>query len=301
MGEAQFTKTKLAQSCGQSLDAMSESDERLGWTARSLPLGYKRCAHITTLRADGVTPELLGIQRVVSEDAVRRALRAIEETPGVNGLQSHIDASVLPQFDAPWILDVDAAIKQLYGKQQEGAVMGYNPKKPGPLRAPIQMAGLRLILGVEVTAGNESNASHSLPGLLRYIDNVPKDKRPKRVRGDCGFGNLRSTPRCAHGFVATRPTSRKISVIGIIGIARYSSLVAPCPAPNGSHCGGRSTAVSRLKAPTRPVRNFVCMFVPKALPCRPCCRRSTTGLRNSRFCSDHARCYCCRLYHSTRT
>ena len=50
------------------------------------------------------------------------------------------------------------------------------------------MAGLRLILGVDVTAGNESNASHSLPGLLRCIDRLPKDKLPKQVRGDCGFG-----------------------------------------------------------------------------------------------------------------
>ena len=50
------------------------------------------------------------------------------------------------------------------------------------------MSGLRLILGVDVTAGNESNASHSLPGLLRCIDRLPKDKQPKLVRGDCGFG-----------------------------------------------------------------------------------------------------------------
>ena len=38
-----------------------------------------------------------------------------------------------------------------------------------------QIAGLRLILGVDVTAGNESNASHSLPGLLRCIDRLPKN------------------------------------------------------------------------------------------------------------------------------
>ena len=44
------------------------------------------------------------------------------------------------------------------------------------------------VLGVEGTAGNESNASHSLPGLLRCIVRLPKDKHPKRVRGDCGLG-----------------------------------------------------------------------------------------------------------------
>ena len=34
----------------------------------------------------------------------------------------------------------------------------------------------------------KSNASHALPGLLSCIDRLPKDKLPKLVRGDCGFG-----------------------------------------------------------------------------------------------------------------
>ena len=169
----------------------SKKQDILGTWLLSILSGHKRYSHITTIRADGVTPELLGMQHVVSEDTVRRALSAIEETPGVDWLQGHIDASVLPLLSAPWILDVDATIKQLYGKQQEAAVKGYNPKKPGrPSQTyhTYQMSGLRLILGVEVTAGNESNASHSLPGLLRCIDRLPQDKRPKLVRGDCGFG-----------------------------------------------------------------------------------------------------------------
>ncbi|MGZ9127183.1 MAG: hypothetical protein ACXW4Z_05355 [Candidatus Binatia bacterium] len=33
-------------------------------------------------------------------------------------------------LNAPWLLDVDGTVKPLYGKQQ-GAVVGYNPHKPG--------------------------------------------------------------------------------------------------------------------------------------------------------------------------
>ncbi|MGZ9219860.1 MAG: hypothetical protein ACXW5W_22840 [Candidatus Binatia bacterium] len=33
-------------------------------------------------------------------------------------------------LNAPWLLDVDVTVKPLYGKQQ-GAVVGYNPHKPG--------------------------------------------------------------------------------------------------------------------------------------------------------------------------
>ena len=35
-----------------------------------------------------------------------------------------------PLLSEPWILDVDTTVKPLYG-HQEGAVVGYNPKKPG--------------------------------------------------------------------------------------------------------------------------------------------------------------------------
>ena len=89
----------------------SKKQDILGTWLLSILSGHKRYAHITTIRADGVTPELLGMQQVVSEDTVRRALTAIEETPGVDWLQSHIDSSVLPLLGAPWILDVDATIK----------------------------------------------------------------------------------------------------------------------------------------------------------------------------------------------
>jgi hypothetical protein len=51
------------------------------------------------------------------------------------------------------------------------------------------MAGLRLVLGVEVKAGNAHTGRHSLPGLLELLDRLPVDRRPKLVRGDCGLGS----------------------------------------------------------------------------------------------------------------
>ena len=33
-------------------------------------------------------------------------------------------------LDKPWVLDIDATVKPLYGRQ-EGAELGYNPAKPG--------------------------------------------------------------------------------------------------------------------------------------------------------------------------
>ena len=102
----------------------------LGTVMLSVLAGHRRYAHITTLRCDPVNPPLLGMAKVVSEDAVRRALSKIEEEAGRAWLQEQLDYCTRPLLGEPWILDVDTTVKPLYG-HQEGAVLGYNPKKPG--------------------------------------------------------------------------------------------------------------------------------------------------------------------------
>jgi hypothetical protein len=101
----------------------------LGTTMLSVLAGHKRYAHITALRNDGVLPELLGMKKIVSEDAVRRGFKAIAEIEGGEWLRRHLDYCTAPLLTEPWVLDADSTIKPLYG-HQEGAVLGYNPKSP---------------------------------------------------------------------------------------------------------------------------------------------------------------------------
>src|SRR5215475_15530974 len=54
----------------------------LGTWMLSILSGHWRYAHVSTIRADGVNPRLLGKKGVVAEDTVRRALKAIDETLG---------------------------------------------------------------------------------------------------------------------------------------------------------------------------------------------------------------------------
>jgi hypothetical protein len=162
----------------------------LGTWMLSILSGHWRYAHVSAIRADAVNPGLLGMSGVVAEDTLRRGLKAIDETAGSEWLKRHIGRTVLGLLDAPWILDVDVTIKPLYGKQQ-GAVVGYNPHKPGrPSHAyhSYQVSGLRLMLGVDVLAGNQSHAHYTLPGLIELLDSLPSDKRPQLVRGDAGLG-----------------------------------------------------------------------------------------------------------------
>jgi hypothetical protein len=72
----------------------------------------------------------------------------------------------------PWILDVDTTVKPLYG-HQEGAVVSYNPHKPGRPSYSYHsylLANLRLVLAVEVAPGDEHSSKHSAPGLWKLVD-----------------------------------------------------------------------------------------------------------------------------------
>jgi Transposase DDE domain group 1 len=157
----------------------------------SVLAGHKRYAHVTALRGDGVSPQVLEMRRIVSEDALRRALGRIDEETGAAWMRRHLMRSITPALSEPWILDVDTTIKTLYGRQ-EGAEVGYNPRKPGrPSHAyhSYWVGNLRLVLDVEVSGGKAYTGSHALPGLSRLLEELPPEHRPFLVRGDCGFGN----------------------------------------------------------------------------------------------------------------
>ncbi len=106
-------------------------------------------------------------------------------------LQDHFYHCYSPLFGQPWILDTDVTVIPLYGKQ-EGAVVGHNPHKPGrPSHTfhTYMMANLRLILEVEVQAGNQSAACYSAPGLWALLGRIPQDHWPAFIRGDCDWGS----------------------------------------------------------------------------------------------------------------
>ena len=163
----------------------------LGTLLLSVLAGQRRYAHITAIRADGVNPELLGMSRVLSEDAVRRAFLGADAAACAAWLQTHLQFCYAALLFEPWILDVDTTVKPLYGRQ-EGAVLGYNPQKPGRPSHTYHtyfMANLRLVLDVEVQAGNHTAASYSRPGLWALIERLGPASRPAFIRGDCAWGN----------------------------------------------------------------------------------------------------------------
>lgn len=163
----------------------------LGTILLSVLGGHKRYAHITAIRADNVNPRLLGMNKAISSDTVRRSLESVDEDEGIKWLEDSLVYSYGSILTEPWVLDVDTTIKTLYGKQ-EGLVAGYNPKKPGRpahIYHTYMIGTLRLILNVEVTAGNKSATNYTAPELWKLLDSLPADQLPHLLRADCAFGN----------------------------------------------------------------------------------------------------------------
>jgi hypothetical protein len=160
----------------------------LGTILLSVLAGHKRYAHVTTIRSDSVLPELLGMERVRSEDAVRRAFVKGEAAAYEGWLQAHLEPTYEELLSESWILDMDGTVKTLYGHQEQ-AVRGYNPTKHGRPSQVYQtyfIAAIRVVLDVEVQAGNQTASNYAQPGLWAWLDRRPREQWPELVRGDIG-------------------------------------------------------------------------------------------------------------------
>src|SRR5215469_17769488 len=238
--------------CPLSLSSPNAPRKRdlLGTVLLSVLAGHRRYAHITALRGDPVNPPLLGMRKVLSEDAVRRNLGKIDEAPGLTWLQGHLDYSVAPLLDEPWVLDVDTTIKPLYG-EQEGAELGYNPHKPGrPSHCyhTYMLSNLRLVLSVDVQPGDQHNVKHATGGLWSLLDRWDRGRWPRLLRGDLSWGIEPVMAQAEHrNLVICSACGRRRMSVGHCN-ERWPSLTGRMPARAGKArrpvCGWRVGAGS---------------------------------------------------------
>ena len=167
----------------------------LGAMLLSVLGGQTRYAHMSSLRGDQLDADLLGVKQIPSEDSIRAAMRKLvtaqqKDSAQASWLEKSFDRLCSGALEMPWVLDVDVTVKPLYGKQ-EGAVLGYNPHRPGrPSHAyhSFWVGHLRLCLDVQVRPGNETAGSHGLGSLLDWFQRHPVSEWPEFVRGDIGYG-----------------------------------------------------------------------------------------------------------------
>jgi len=183
----------------------------LGTWLLSILDGQRRYAHVAGLRGDEVAPQILGMNKIVSDESLRRALahlapnqpkrcseeeraaRAAQLVKSTAWMDAALDESTREALSTDWILDADTTVKLLFG-HQDGAEIGYNPTKPGRPSHTLHtywIGNIRMVLDVEMQSGKAGAAKHSLPRLRLLIERLPPDKRPIMVRGDNAFGNER--------------------------------------------------------------------------------------------------------------
>jgi len=181
----------------------------LGTWLLSILDGQRRYAHVTGLRGDEVAPQILGMNKIISDESLRRALahlapnqprycsdeeraaRSAQLAKSTAWMDTALSESSREALSTPWILDVDTTVKLLYG-HQAGAEIGYNPTKPGRPSHTLHtywIGNLRLVLDVEVQGGTASAGKYSRPRLRLLLERLAPEERPVLVRGDIAFGN----------------------------------------------------------------------------------------------------------------
>jgi hypothetical protein len=136
-----------------------------------------------------------------------------------------------PLLDEPWVLDVDATIKPLYG-HQEGAVVGYNPRKPGRLSHcyhTYMLSDLRVVLRVEVHPAINTIPSTQPPGCGRCWRSV------RRIGYSCRYEPLPTGLRAMTALLVLRNKA----------IKPLLAAAQPLHPARAAHTQNRSTPITK--------------------------------------------------------
>jgi hypothetical protein len=184
--------TSWVADCPLSFSSPNAPSKRdvLGTVLLSVLSGHYRYAHITTLRCDTVNPPLLGMRKVVSEDAVRRGLAKIEEAAGLawpRGASGRLRAPAAERAVGARHRQHDQAALRPPGgcgcrlqSAQAGAALALLPHLPGGEPA----SGV----GGRCAAGRRAHAQ-AWPGrIVVVLDRLERSQWPALLRGDVAWG-----------------------------------------------------------------------------------------------------------------
>lgn len=145
---------------------------------------------VNRLRHDSTIPELFGMNRVVSDDTIRRYFRSLDIEAARKWIASS-SSSTLSALPKNYILDWDSTIITRYGNQED-AVVGYNPTKRGrPSHHPLiaVVAGTRMCLHFSHRPGNAVSSTDCIDAMEEVLTYCGPKHKAWLNRGDIGFGN----------------------------------------------------------------------------------------------------------------
>lgn len=152
--------------------------------------GARRFAHIEALRHDEVLRELLGMKRFPSDITIMRFFKRFGQKELYEVFEP-LRAVQIEQMTPPgdYTLDLDSSVFERYGKQ-EGALLGYNPKKHRrPSHHPLlaTLAENNAVIHSWLRSGNTASVTGAIDFMSEAMSALPGGARVKIIRGDSGF------------------------------------------------------------------------------------------------------------------
>jgi hypothetical protein len=152
--------------------------------------GSRRLAHVERLRWDECVRGMLGIKRFVSDTTLARFFRRFTQGTVATVFEQLMTWQLkLVALNAD-ILDLDSSIMERYGKQ-EGAILGYNPKKHRrPSHHPLlaTLGSRPWIVHAWLRSGNTTSARGAEQFLEETLAMLPNADAIRFLRADSGFG-----------------------------------------------------------------------------------------------------------------
>lgn len=152
--------------------------------------GSRRFAHVERLRWDEGVRQILGLNRFVSDTTLARFFRRFTAGTVAQVFESLMRWQLSLIALKEDILDLDSSIMERYGKQ-EGAFLGFNPKKHRrPSHHPlIATLGKRpWVVHAWLRSGNTTSASNAEQFLEEALAMLPSPTAIRYLRADSGFG-----------------------------------------------------------------------------------------------------------------
>jgi hypothetical protein len=154
-------------------------------------VGSRRLAQIERLRWDEGVRRILGLKRFVSDTTLSRFFRRFTLGTVTTVFESLMKWELAQvSLEEGEVLDLDSSAVERFGKQ-EGAVLGYNPKKHRrPSHHPlIATLGKRpWVVHSWLRSGNTSSARGAEAFLDESVGMLPEGARIRFLRADSGFG-----------------------------------------------------------------------------------------------------------------
>lgn len=153
-------------------------------------VGSRRLAHIERLRWDEGVQKILGLKRFVSDTTLARFFQRFTAATVTTVFERLMRWELSQIALAGKILDLDSTIFERFGKQ-EGARLGYNPKKHRrPSHHPLLATlGQRpWVVHAWLRSGNTSSARGAEAFLDETMALLPEGAKIRFLRGDSGFG-----------------------------------------------------------------------------------------------------------------